>query len=269
MSQKLQSSPSRPNSRLPAILLVHGGFSNPGVYSPFLSSLSQAGFVARCPHLPTSFDDHSPKGCLDDDIAAVRKEVTELAQDGHSIIVLAHSWGGFVASEAISPDLYFPAPQISKSEGGVVHLIYLSAWMLEPGTSVMDQFAKSSAPNELLIDFNEDGTARVANVAECFYNDVDSPDERQRLAAKHMRHDLSEATRKATKTPWKDVPTTFVYCERDRAFAPVAQAEMVDATTKAVRAKRFTEMKLDGGHFPFCSMPDEVVKVVREVWNAA
>ena len=249
--------------------MVHGAFSHPGVYSPFLSALSQAGFVARCPRLPTSFDDHSPKGSLEDDIAAVRKEVTELARDGHSIIVLAHSWGGFVASEAISPDLYFPAPQTSKSEGGVVHLIYLSAWMLEPGTSVMDQFDKCSAPNAMQIDFSEDGTARVTNVAECFYNDVDSPNERQRLAAKHMRHDLSEATRKATTTPWKDVPTTYVYCEQDMGFVPVAQAEMVDATTRAVPAKGFTEVKLDSGHFPFCSMPDEVLKVVQEVWNAA
>ena len=269
MSQTSHTSSYRPLSRLPAIVLVHGGFSHPGVYSPFLSALSQAGYIARCPHLPTSFDDHSAKGGLEDDIAAVRKEVTELAREGHSIIVLAHSWGGFVASEAISPDMYSPAPGTSNSEGGVVHLIYLSAWMLEPGISVMDQFAKSSAPNKMQIDFNEDGTARVSNVAECWYNDVDTPEERQRLAAKHVQHDLGEATRKATTTPWKDVPTTFVYCERDMAFAPVAQAEMVEATTRAVPAKHLTEMRLDCGHFPFCSMPDEVVRVVQTISNAA
>lgn len=269
MSQAIQTSPSRPLSRLPAIVLVHGGFSHPGVYSSFLSALSQAGFIARCPHLPTSFDEHSPKGCLEDDIAAVRKAIIELAQDGHTIIVLAHSWGGFIASEAISPNMYFPAASTSKSEGGIVHLIYLSAWMLEPGTSVMDQFAKSSVPHKMLIEFDEDGTARVSNVAECWYNDIDSPGERQRQAAKHVRHNLVEARRKATTTPWKDVPTTFVYCERDMALALVAQAEMVDATMKVVPAKRFTEMRLDCGHFPFCSMPDEVVRVVQDVWNAA
>ena len=269
MPQTSPASPSRPLSRFPAVVLVHGGFSHPGVYSPLLSALSQAGFVARCPHLPTSFDDHAHKGCLEDDIAAVRKEIIELASGGHSIIVLAHSWGGFVASEAISPDLYSPTPSTSESGGGVVYLIYLSAWMLEPGATVMDQFAKSSAPNNIQLDFNEDGTARVSNVAECFYNDVDSPEEKQRLAGKHVQHNLAEGTRKATTTPWKDVPTTFVHCEKDMAFAPVAQAEMVDATTKAVPAKRFAQMRLDCGHFPFCSMPDEVVRVVQNVWNVA
>lgn len=126
--------------------------------------------MARYPRLPTSFDDHSPKGYLEDDFAAVCKEITELTQDGYSIIVPAHSWGGFVASEAISPDLYSPRPGTSNGIGGVVYPISFSAWMLEPGTLVMDQFAKSSAPNRM----------RVIHVVEFFCNNFDAPEERQR-----------------------------------------------------------------------------------------
>ncbi|KAL8790164.1 MAG: hypothetical protein Q9195_006491 [Heterodermia aff. obscurata] len=272
MSQTNQTSPPEPPelpSRLPAIVLVHGGFSHPGVYSAFLSALSQAGFVARCPHLPTSFDNPSRKGSLEDDIAAVRKEITELAQDGRSIIVLAHSWGGFVTAEAVSPELYHPAASTSNSKGGIVHLIYLSALMLEPGFSAMDQYARASGPDPIQLDFNEDGTASVANVAELFYNDVDSSEERHRLAAKHVRHNFAEIAREATGTPWKDLPMTYVYCERDMAFPLAAQTKLVETTMKAVPAKRFVEMRLDCGHFPFCSMPDEVVRIVRKVSNAA
>ena len=111
MSQTTSPSPSRPHPRLPTIVLVHGGFSHPGVYSPFLTALFQAGFVARCPHLPTNFDGPSHKDRLEDGIAVVRKEIIELALDGHSIIVPAHSWGGVCRFRNHKARLVLSCPQ--------------------------------------------------------------------------------------------------------------------------------------------------------------
>jgi alpha-beta hydrolase superfamily lysophospholipase len=69
-------------------------------------------------------------------VAAVRKVAQELIDTGHSILVLAHSYGGMVASKAITQDLY------ASSGNGVVSLIYLSAWLLQPGDSLEDVITK-------------------------------------------------------------------------------------------------------------------------------
>lgn len=49
----------------------------------------------------------------------------------HKVLVLAHSYGGIVASEAITMDLYIATSQDSRK--GVAYIVYLSAWLLQPG----------------------------------------------------------------------------------------------------------------------------------------
>ena len=120
----------------PAVIVIHGAYSTPDTYSNFLSALSHASFIPRCPHLPTSSNERPPRDYLEDDIAAVRKEDRGLAEAGHPIIVIAHSWGGFVASESIDEDLCVPAFDLGKEKRGIVHIIYISAWLLLPGDSV-------------------------------------------------------------------------------------------------------------------------------------
>ena len=116
------------------------------------------------------------------------------------------------------------------------------------------------------LEVNEDGTARVTNIEESFYNDIDSVEERQNLASKHVLHHFVEAAKKATRTPWKNVPTTFVYCEKDLSIPLKMQKDMVADLVRSMPSQSIVEAKLDAGHFSFCSMPHEVAKVVKEVW---
>lgn len=256
-----------PSSKKPAVVMVHGGFTLPETYDVFLVALSRAGFVVRCPRLPTSAHPGDPKASLTDDVVAVRKEVTEVAQAGHPVILLAHSWGGFVASEAMSNLRYMTASNSQTITGLVKHITYLSAWMLAPLSSVMEQFTNSPVPSILKLEVNNDGTARVKNVEEGFYNDIEASEEKERLTSLHVEHNFAETKQKATVTPWEDVPTTFVYCEQDLSFPLASQKQMVMKAIETVPPKKFSEASLNSGHFPFCSMPNEVVRIVQEVWN--
>lgn len=254
-------------SKQPAAVVVHGAYSTPDTYDDFLSALSHAGFISRCPHLPTSSNERPPRGYLEDDIAAVRKEVRELAEAGHPIIVIAHSWGGFVASESIDEDLCVSS--FGKEKGGIVYIIYIGAWLLLPGDSVQIKFTNTNASSLTQLEANGDGTARVTNIEDSFYNDIVSVEERQNLASKHVLYHFVEAAKKATRTPWKDTPTTFVYCEKDLSIPLEMQKIMVTDVVGSMPPKSFAEARLDAGHFPFCSMPHEVVKIVKEVWATA
>jgi pimeloyl-ACP methyl ester carboxylesterase len=116
----------------PAILIVHGGYQLPLIWSSFIYTAQNTGFQICCPRLPTCGDRHPPKASLADDINAVRTATTELALSGRSIIVLGHSYGGIVASEAVTPEFYGPLKNSKSGDSvggccGVVHMIYLSA----------------------------------------------------------------------------------------------------------------------------------------------
>lgn len=81
---------------------------------------------------------------VEDDAVAVRNAAMELMDNGHPIIVLAHSYGGIVVAEAIGEDLFAKLP----SGPGVVHLIHLSAWLILPRFSVNDMFEKYAQQTE-------------------------------------------------------------------------------------------------------------------------
>lgn len=126
-----------------------------------LDEFSKAGFIVHCPHLPTRGDVRPPTATVQDDVAAVRTEPFDLAGAGYRIIILAHTNGGLVASEAIMEDLYG-----KHGSAGVIQLIYLSAWIVQPGTSLKQLIEKHGFQFEIELDMNEDGTALLKNGPE-------------------------------------------------------------------------------------------------------
>ena len=129
--------PSISVASAPAVFVVHNCFHLPETYAPFLDQLSKAGFVVRCPRLTTNGDLRPFKATFQDDIATVRAVAFDMASAAHQIIVLEHSYGGVVAPEAITQDLY-----AKHGNAGVVRLIYVSAWMIQPSTSLTQLFEK-------------------------------------------------------------------------------------------------------------------------------
>jgi pimeloyl-ACP methyl ester carboxylesterase len=56
-------------------------------------------------------------------------------------------------------------------------------------------------------------------------------------------------------TAWREVPTSYVVCEQDNAIPAFAQ--------DAMAARAGTVHRLDSGHSPFLSRPDEVAELLR------
>ena len=114
-----------------SILIIQGAYFLPNAWDSVSDQFRQAGFVIECPRLPTCADSRPPAATIKDDTAAVHEAAQRLIDGGHSILVLSHSYGGMVASEAITPDVY--ANSDSTYGKGVVALILLSTWLVQPG----------------------------------------------------------------------------------------------------------------------------------------
>ena len=255
-----------------AVLIVHGGYFLPDSWQPFINSLSLAGFIVRCPRLPTCGDARPPTATFADDVAVVQSAAKGLIAEGHQIIVLAHSYGGMVASEAISGDLY----AVHGSNGGVIHLIFLSAWLVTAGNSVGDLVQKYGFQSSVDVGFNEDGTAWAKNAPYCFFNDINESDSKraEELATHNVTHNWATASGKISRAPWMDLPATYVHCTKDMAIHLQLQQSMVADALVALQTERtrkgsIVTETIEAGHSPFLSKPTAIVKIVEKIAASA
>ena len=257
----------------PVILIVHGAYMTPDLWQPFIKALNEAGFEAHCPRLPTCGDKDTPTGTFadvrpakatyDDDVKAVRKKAIEVAAAERSIVVLAHSYGGIVAADAIDAELctHFRPP----GTGGVSQLILLSAWLPLKGHSLQDMLKLHGFKTNCDVRFNEDGTAVLRNAAECFFNDVRPLIRAEELAATIVTHNWPATSHKIKSTPWVKVPTTYIHCSQDKAIWLELQEAMVKDTVLEGGVKGLRTETLDAGHCPFLSIPEVFMSMIEKV----
>lgn len=246
-----------PTQKPTAILIIHGAYFLPSSWPPIINDFTNSQYTVRCPRLPTCGDERPPKASLADDVAAVRTAANELIDAGHNILVLAHSYGGIVACEAITEDLY-----ASTNRSGIISLVFLSAWLIQPGNKFEDVFKKYGVQSEVDLGNNEDGTFFAKNAPASFYNDID-PVEAHELAKANVTHNLFAVSGAITHAPWKDLSTMYVFCSRDLAIMLPLQRSMVQDAVDAGGKSGLVTEEIDSGHCPFLSMPEEVIRVVN------
>jgi pimeloyl-ACP methyl ester carboxylesterase len=219
----------------PTLLLVHGAWHGSWFWEPLRAELGE--FDVRTVDLPSCTGGPDELGDLQDDADTVREALAGI--DG-PVVVVAHSYGGLPVSEA--------AGEVSGAP--VTHLVYLCAFMLDAGESLLA--AAGGTPPPWWEVHERHIVARTPE--EVFYNDLD-PATASATAAR-----LGLLSRAATETPltraaWHDIPSTYVVCERDAAIPSFAQEGM------AQRAG--TVVHLDAGHSAAMSRPQDVAAVVR------
>ena len=175
-----------------------------------------------------------------------------------------------MASESVTRDLYAETHRHDGTATGVVSLIYVSAWLIQPGTSLPMLFQKYGFKSDLKLDVDADRMATVKNAREAFYHDVESETAKE-LEGELVTHNFEEISTEGAKiltgAPWKDLKCAFVVCEQDRGIYPELQRAMVrDVVEAGARDMRIFE--LDAGHGPFWSVPQRVVEIVEEIWRS-
>ena len=119
----------------PTIFFIHGAFHSSIHLEPFSRFLSSHGYPTHCPDLPTS------KGLSTtdayEDAAFVESEIGKLVEsEGKDVVVLLHSYGGFVPSMAL-PEAFAKKQRLSKGlPGGIVRLLYIAAIVVPIGKNV-------------------------------------------------------------------------------------------------------------------------------------
>lgn len=123
------------------VLIIPGSFSYSSYYYDVVDRIKRDGYDAYVANLPSVIREppESP-ATLSDDANHIRNIISTLAEQGKDVIVLAHSYGGVVASQAVSGVLKTDREAIGLL-GGVVRLVYLTATVMPEGLS-MDEYIR-------------------------------------------------------------------------------------------------------------------------------
>jgi pimeloyl-ACP methyl ester carboxylesterase len=219
----------------PTLLFVHGAWHGPWVWDQLRRNLPD--LDTRVVDLPSSGADPDRLGDLYDDADVLRAAVAEI--DG-PVVVVAHSYGGMVATEALTD-----APNIQQ-------LVYLAAFVPDEGESI-DSLHGHQLPNWINVHDNHIDANHPARV---FYGDC--PQHQARWAARQLTHQSVSSIRTPVTDPaWRYLPTAYLLCTRDRAIHPAAQAVM------SARCDQVHRLRSD--HSPMLSQPDALADLLRTV----
>lgn len=243
---------------LPTIVLVHGAWSTPPVYEPFIEALRTAGYTVHCPLLPTCSNLSSTFSL---DVGTIRDLISSLVEASTRVFVLMHSYGGTVGSSALA-DLSAAHRAKQGRVGGVVHLLYMSAYILPVGGSIVGIVKEAGFWHlwDSVLDVGEDGSTFPKDPKTLLFGGLAETEQEASLKGL-VRFPAEPLEVEMTETPWKDISTTYVCTEQDWCVPLVYQDIMLKRVKEAgvdVRIERF-----NCGHGIFLTHSKEMVDVVN------
>jgi pimeloyl-ACP methyl ester carboxylesterase len=220
------------------VILVHGAWHGPWAWEAVIERLTAEGIRTVAVDLPSKGFETALLGDLHDDAETVRAAVD--AASGPALVV-AHSYGGLPVSEGLA------------ACANVAHLIYLTAFMLEPGQSLLG--LRGGVEPEWWLTSEDGRTYLPDNPERVFYNDC-TPEVAARAAARIVPQRKAVFAQELRAAAWQRVPSTYVVCERDKALPPAVQERMA--------ARAGTISRIDAGHASFLSRPHDVQAIIQE-----
>jgi pimeloyl-ACP methyl ester carboxylesterase len=129
----------------PTVLFVHGSWHTPNHFAPVRKVFEEAGFPTSCPRQPSVCN--APPVGLMEDAQCIRHELVRLIEEEErDLIVVAHSYGGVVATQAVEQRFARKTREKEGKKGGVVRIVYMCAFLLDVGQTLAGAFGGSLPP---------------------------------------------------------------------------------------------------------------------------
>jgi pimeloyl-ACP methyl ester carboxylesterase len=217
------------------VLLVHGAWADGSSWNSLITLLHADGYQVTAVQLPLT--------SLADDVAVVQRA---LANEAGKTLLVAHSYGGVVITEAgVDPK--------------VTGLVYISAFAPDAGESALalnNTVAATPINNDFAL--NEGFlTISAAGIAADFAPDLPAADQVTIAATQGPVSAPNALGAAVTHVAWKKVPSWYVIAGDDRVVAPTLEATM---------AKRMnaTTITLQSGHLAMISHAAEVSEFIEK-----
>jgi pimeloyl-ACP methyl ester carboxylesterase len=189
------------------VVLVHGAFVDGSSWNGVVAKLQQKGYRVSSVQNPLT--------SLADDVAATRRVLAR--QEGPTMLV-GHSWGGVVITEA------------GANAPNVAGLVYIAAVAPDLRESTLD-LMKRAAPAPAGQDITKDASDFLWLDRGKYHADfaADVPENLTRvLSAAQVPISAKAFDETVSQVAWKEKPSWYVVTTKDRAVSPDAQRFMAE-----------------------------------------
>jgi pimeloyl-ACP methyl ester carboxylesterase len=204
---RAQSATAPPTGAVRNIVLVHGAFVDGSSWNGVIARLQRKGYHVSAVQNPLT--------SLADDVAATRRVLAQ--QDGPTVLV-GHSWGGVVITEAGADD------------PNVVGLVYVAAIAPEVGESALDILKRGpQMPAGASMKRDDSGFLWLDRAQYRANFAADVPENLTRvLSAAQQPIAASAFEEKVSKAAWQSKPSWYVVTSKDRAVSPEIERWMAN-----------------------------------------
>ena len=222
-------------SELPAIVLVHGGFVDGSGWEDVYKILKKDDYAVSIVQNPTL--------SLADDVAVTRRTI---AAQGKPVVLVGHSYGGAVITEA-------------GNDPKVVGLVYIAAFAPDKGESVAS-LIKDPPPGApvppilppqagfLFLDASKFAASFAADVPK---------DKADFMAQSQVPWSLEALNGAVTQPAWRTKPSWYLVATDDKMIPPEAQRSMSKRAGSTV-------VEVKGSHAIYVSRPDAVAALIEQ-----
>lgn len=221
-------------------LLVHGSWHGSWCWELLQPQLERRGHRVTLVDLPSVGTDVSSLGDFDADTATVTAAASQLFDPA---IVVGHSYGGAVTSNAEYPD-------------AVRRLVFLGAFMPDAGRAFTSYLPPGPLPS--YVGLRDDGTSAVPDgqARPAFYEGC--TDDLVAWATARLRpQSQSVLSGVNSRAAWRSIPSTYIVLTEDHALPPDFQAMFAAQANETI--------ELQASHSPFISKPEQLADILATV----
>ncbi|TVY17165.1 hypothetical protein LARI1_G004568 [Lachnellula arida] len=239
----------------PTILFIHGSWHNPNHFKTIRTLFESAGFPTECPAQATVNAKPHTTLTLQDDVQVIQAALSKLIEDGKDVIVVMHSYGGVLGSEAVHEKFGKKARQEKGLTGGVTQLLYMTAFILPLGASITSTFGELPP----FIKVEDNGLCFIQGGDSVFYDDLPTEDQVY-YSSELAPVPIATQTAIPTYAAYQHYPSTYLYCSGDAALPLHFQEMLVNGS-----GVHFQKETCTASHSPFLSQPQVVLDIVKKL----
>jgi len=242
-------------SSKPTIVVVPGSWHIPEHFEPMSALLRKQGYLVVGVSLPSNCQTGPFSLGVTADAAVVRSTILAEVEAGREVVVLMHSYGGIPGS-AGSEGLSKTDREAKGLSGGIIKLIYMSAFVLDKGAALA---IASSGKIASWITTYDDPSGQYwfpNDPVGALFHDV--PETLAQRSIDMLRYQgLQYIYDEQTYAAWKFIPSTYILLLQDKAI-PLAFQEAMSKKEGGL----WSYESIDSSHSPFLSKPDETATLV-------